>query len=105
MGFVVCRSHVPLQSRSELLLLCITFETLLDRGHGSTEDFWESFGKGIKLTIAGCGRGLPKGPTTLILSRADFMPYFRKDSWDGNIVLLDEFSCLYQGKDNVVADC
>ena len=33
------------------------------------------------------------------------MPDFRKDSWDGYIVLLlDEFSCLYQGKDNVVAD-
>jgi hypothetical protein len=60
LGFVVCGSHVPWQSQSELLSISITFETLLY--WGSTKDFWESFSKAIDLAIAGCGRGLPTGP-------------------------------------------
>jgi hypothetical protein len=94
----------PDQSQSEPLSISITFESIIYKK--GTEDFWQSFGKAIDLAVAGCGRGLPKGPTTPILSRADFIPYFRKDTWDGNVViLLDEFSCLYEGTDDVRDDC
>ncbi|KAM6499476.1 hypothetical protein JOM56_004984 [Amanita muscaria] len=84
--------------------LYITFDDL--DYLGSTKDFWESFGGAINFAVAEYDRGLPKGATTSISSRADLESYFRKDFWGGNVVLLlDEFSCLYQAKDNVRNDC
>ncbi len=59
----------------------------------------------IDRVVAGCGR---KGPTTPISSRDEFINYFRKDSWNEKIrvvLLLDEFSCLYEGDNNVRNDC
>ena len=38
-------------------------------------------------------------------TRADLMFYFRRDIWDRNVVLIDEFSCLNQAKDDVRDDC
>ncbi|KAF8347795.1 hypothetical protein F5887DRAFT_1072145 [Amanita rubescens] len=84
--------------------LYITFETLLYRG--SIKVFWGSFGKAIDLAAARCGRGLPKGCTTPISSAIGFISYFRKDYWDGKVVLLlDELSCLYQCEEDVRNDC
>ena len=60
----------------------------------------------IDRAVARCGRGPPKGPTTPISSPADFTHYFRKDAWNGNVVfLLDEFSSLYKGQDDVRDSC
>ena len=80
-----------------------TFDNILYRG--STKNFWESFGRTINFALS--RRGLvPKGPTTFISSQADLKSYFRKDSWDRDVVfLLDEFSCLYQAAHDVRADC
>ena len=40
------------------------------------------------------------------MSRARFIHYFYNDFWDGKVVLLlDEFTCLYQAEDHVRDDC
>jgi hypothetical protein len=104
LGFVVRGSHVPRQSQSELLSISISFEDVLYRS--GTEDFWRSFGKVIVTAAAECGRELPIELTTPISSRIDLKSYFCKASWDRDVVLLlDEFSYLYQANDNVRDDC
>ncbi|KAF8662782.1 hypothetical protein AX14_007009 [Amanita brunnescens Koide BX004] len=84
--------------------LYISFEDVLYRS--GTEDFWRSFGKVIVTAAAECGRELPIELTTPISSRIDLKSYFCKASWDRDVVLLlDEFSYLYQANDNVRDDC
>ena len=54
------------------------------------------------------GHGRKGSTSTPISSRDEFIDYFRKDYWDGNVrvvLLIDEFSCLYQGDKNTQNDC
>ena len=65
------------------------------------------FGWEVNKAVARYGYELPDEPTTPISSRADFIHYFHKDSWDGGqiVLLLDELTCLYQAEGNVRDDC
>ena len=89
-------------TESELLLISISFE---DMQFQNSEGFWKSFNTSIERAAASCGRG--SGLTsTPISSGADLKSFFDKKFWDRQVVLLiDEFSYLYQAQDDVRNEC
>jgi hypothetical protein len=86
-----------------LFSISITFKSVLFQD--GTKEFWESFGMAIDAAAAVYRRGSPKGPTTPISSRSDFVHYFRAESWKRNVVLLvDELSSLHSATPDVRDD-
>ncbi|KAM6503837.1 hypothetical protein JOM56_000780 [Amanita muscaria] len=83
--------------------LYVTFESVLYKQ--GTKEFWRSFGTAVASAVY--RRKSPKGLTTPISSLSDFLQYFHLESWgERNVVLLiDEFSCLYDATSDVRDDC
>ncbi|KAM6503857.1 hypothetical protein JOM56_000800 [Amanita muscaria] len=80
--------------------LYVTFESVLYKQ--GTKEFWRSFGTAVANAVH-----RPKSPTTPVSSLSDFLQYFHLESWgERNVVLLiDEFSCLYDAAPDVRDDC